>query len=70
MTTCKSVCYVSVVAISHVQMIQCDHSKGDHSYDHSYADVVKFGDKHQNKHVADHSYACTMEESGALHNKT
>jgi hypothetical protein len=31
--------------------------------------VVKFGDKHQNKHVGDHSYACTVEESGALHNK-
>jgi hypothetical protein len=42
---------------------QSDHSKGDHSY----ADVVKFGDKHQNKHVGDHSYACTVEESGALH---
>jgi hypothetical protein len=42
---------------------QCDHSKGDHSY----ADVVKFGDKHQNKHVGNHSYACTVEESGALH---
>jgi hypothetical protein len=26
-------------------------------------------DKHQNKHVGDHSYACTVEESGALHNK-
>ena len=37
--------------------------------DHSYADVVKFGDKNQNNHVGDHSYACTMEESGALHNK-
>ena len=34
---------------------------------HSYADVVKFGDKHQNNHVGDHSYACTVEESGALH---
>ena len=44
---------------------QSDHSKGDHSY----ADVVKFGDKHQNKHVGDHSYACTVEESGALQNK-
>jgi hypothetical protein len=33
------------------------------------ADVVKFGDKHKNKHVGDHSYACTVEESGALHNK-
>jgi hypothetical protein len=43
---------------------RCDHSKGDHSY----TDVVKFGDKHQNKHVGDHSYACTAEESGALHN--
>ena len=42
-----------------------DHSKGDHRY----ADVVKFGDKHKNKHVGDHSYACTVEESGALHNK-
>ena len=31
--------------------------------------MVKFGDKHQNKHVGDHSYACTVEESGALHNK-
>jgi hypothetical protein len=31
--------------------------------------VVKFGDKHKNKHVGDHSYACTVEESGALHNK-
>jgi hypothetical protein len=31
--------------------------------------VVKFEDKHQNKHVGDHSYACTVEESGALHNK-
>jgi hypothetical protein len=41
-----------------------DHSKRDHSY----ADVVKFGDKHQNKHVGDHSYACTVEESGALYN--
>ena len=37
---------------------QCDHSKGDHSY----ADVVRFGDKHQNKH----SYACTVEESGKV----
>jgi hypothetical protein len=37
--------------------------------DHSYADVIKFGDKHQHKHVGDHSYACTVEESGALHNK-
>jgi hypothetical protein len=36
---------------------------------HRYADVVKFGDKHQNKHVGDHSYTCTVEESGALHNK-
>ena len=44
---------------------QCDHSKGDHSY----ADVVKFEDKHQNKHAGDHSYTCTVEESGALHNK-
>ena len=44
-----------------------DHSKA--KGDHSYADVVKFGDKHQNKHVGDHSYACTVEESGALHNK-
>ena len=44
---------------------QSDHSKGDHSY----TDVVKFGDKHQNKHVGDYSYACTVEESGALHNK-
>jgi len=42
-----------------------EHSKSDHSY----ADVVKFGDKHQNKHVGDHSCACTVEESGALHNK-
>ena len=58
-------CYVSVVAIAHVQTIHSDHSKGDHNY----ADVVKFGDKHQNKHVGDHSYACTVEESGALHNK-
>jgi hypothetical protein len=31
--------------------------------------VVKFGAKHQNKHVGDHSYACTVEESGALHKK-
>ena len=31
--------------------------------------MVKFGDKHQNKHVGDHSYACTVEESGAIHNK-
>jgi hypothetical protein len=31
--------------------------------------VVKFRDKHQNKHVGDHSYACNVEESGALHNK-
>jgi hypothetical protein len=31
--------------------------------------VVKFEDKHQNKHVGDHSYTCTVEESGALHNK-
>jgi hypothetical protein len=31
--------------------------------------VIKFGDKHQHKHVGDHSYACTVEESGALHNK-
>jgi hypothetical protein len=31
--------------------------------------VVKFGDKHQNKHVGGHSYAYTVEESGALHNK-
>jgi hypothetical protein len=30
--------------------------------------VVNFGDKHQNKHVEDHSYACTVEESGDLHN--
>ena len=44
---------------------QCDHSKGDHSY----ADVVKFRDKHQNKHGGNHSYACNVEESGALHNK-
>jgi hypothetical protein len=33
-----------------------DHSKGDHSY----ADVVKFWDKYQNKHIGDHSYACTV----------
>jgi hypothetical protein len=31
--------------------------------------VVKFADKHQNNHVGDHSYACTVEESGALHYK-
>jgi hypothetical protein len=31
--------------------------------------VVKFEDKHQNKHAGDHSYTCTVEESGALHNK-
>jgi hypothetical protein len=31
--------------------------------------VVKFGDKQKNKHDEDHSYACTVEESGALHNK-
>jgi hypothetical protein len=43
-----------------------DHSKA--KGDHSYADVVNFGDKHQNKHVEDHSYACTVEESGDLHN--
>jgi hypothetical protein len=44
-----------------------DHSKA--TGDHSYADVVKFEDKHQNKHVGDHSYACTVEDSGILHNK-
>jgi hypothetical protein len=32
-------------------------------------DVVKFGDKHENKHVGDHSYTCTVEESGVLRNK-
>ena len=31
--------------------------------------MVKFGDKHQHKHVGDHSYAYTVGESGALHNK-
>ena len=31
--------------------------------------MVKFGDKHQNNHVGDHSYACSVEENGALHNK-
>jgi hypothetical protein len=31
--------------------------------------VVKLGNKHQHKHVGDHSYACTVEENGALHNK-
>jgi hypothetical protein len=31
--------------------------------------MVTFGDKHQNKHARDHSYAGTVEESGALHNK-
>ena len=31
--------------------------------------MVKFGDKHQHKHVGDHSYAYTVEESCALHNK-
>ena len=35
-----------------------DHSKGDHTY----ADVVKFGDKHQHQHVGDHAYACTVEK--------
>jgi hypothetical protein len=52
----------------HLQSV-IDHSKAKAKGDHSYADMVKFGDKHKNKHVGDHSYACTVEESGALHNK-
>ena len=55
--------YVENTSVTTIPVI--DHSKGAHSY----ADVVKFGDKHQHKHVGDHSYACTLEESGALHNR-
>jgi hypothetical protein len=55
--------YVKNTSVTKIPVI--DHSKCDHSY----ADVVKFGDTHQNNHVGDHSYACTVEESGALHNK-
>jgi hypothetical protein len=67
-TKCEENCthdhsYVKNTSVTKIPVIV--HSKGDHSY----ADVVKFGDKHQHKHVGDHSYACTVEESGALHNK-
>ena len=55
--------YVKNTSVTKIPVI--DHSKRDHSY----ADVVTFGDKHKNKHVGDHSYTCTVEESGALHNK-
>ena len=55
--------YVKNTSVTKIPVI--DHSKGDHSY----ADVVKLGNKHQHKHVGDHSYACTVEENGALHNK-
>jgi hypothetical protein len=43
-------------------------AQGQGKGDHSYADVVKLGDKHQNKHVGDHTYACTVEKSSAFHN--
>jgi hypothetical protein len=55
--------YVKDTSVTTIPVI--DHSKGHHSY----ADVVKLGNKHQHKHVGDHSYACTVEENGALHNK-
>ena len=55
--------YVKNTSVTNIPVI--DHSNGDHSY----PDVVKFGDKHQNNHVGNHSYACTVEESGALHKK-
>ena len=57
--------YVKNTAVTKIPVIDHSKAKGDHSY----ADVVKFGDKQKNKHDGDHSYACTVEESGALHNK-
>ena len=47
---CTDHSYVKHTSVTKIPVI--DHSMGDHSY----ADVVKFGDKHQNKHVRDHSY--------------
>ena len=62
--------YVKNISVTKIPVI--DHSNSSKG-DHSYADVVKFGDKkHQNKQVGDHSYACThstVEESGVLQNK-
>jgi hypothetical protein len=49
--------YVKNTSVTKIPAI--DHSKAKAKGDHSYADVVKFGDKHKNKHVGDHSYACT-----------
>ena len=40
-------------SVTNIPVIDHSNSKGDHRY----ADVVTFGDKHQNKNVGDHSCA-------------
>ena len=66
---CTDHSYVKNTSVTKIPVIDHSKPKAKAKGDHSYADVVKFGDKHKNKHVGDHSYACTVEGRGALHNK-